>query len=83
MIQYTSNYGSPTPKLLIQAINLGIKLVLLQKETVNVVFGCMLVTGVDFMMGEIRLSRDSEPACCVIIATQYSAAKGLILSVFP
>lgn len=32
MRPYTSNYGSQNPKFLIQAINVGIKLLLLQKQ---------------------------------------------------
>lgn len=53
MIQHSSNHGSQTAKLLIQAINLGIKLLLLQKGRVYGVLGCMLMIWVVFAMGEI------------------------------
>lgn len=52
MRQYTSNYGSQNPKLLIQAINLGIKLFLLQKKEKMRWGGYMLMIWVLFMMGE-------------------------------
>lgn len=79
MIQYTSNYGSWTPKLLIQAINLGIKLFLLQKESTNEGFGYMLMISVAFMMGKICLSRN--PESCVL-HNHYHSVQGCQRSYF-
>lgn len=79
MRQYTSNYGSQNPKLLIQAINLGIKLFLLQKKEKMRWGGYMLMIWVLFMMGETWLSRDSD-SC--IRQSHYCSAQGCQRSCF-
>lgn len=82
MTHYTSNYGSQTPKLLIQAINLGFNLFLLQKERVNEVSDCMVMIWVVFVMGKSVYQEPQSSVPRIITTTQYRGVKGLILSEF-
>lgn len=86
MRQYTSNYGSQNPELLIQAINLGIKLFLLQKKK-RVRFGGGALYADD--LGSFYDGRNlsimglRQPHMTESLLLSTRLVKGLALSVFP
>lgn len=88
MRQYTSNYGSQNPELLIQAINLGIKLFLLQKKK-RVRWGGGRICWWFGFLGSFYDGRNlsimglRQPHMTESLLLSTRLVKGLALSVFP